>query len=117
LSDLICSDSFLYSLITGKYFSDHFHKIVINTGAAFTSTADYGQFLALKKTQNVKLDTNTTNRQRFKFGIRSTASKSIVQVNTLLGILAFHVIEADTPFLLLLHNLNKIRVYFNNLTN
>jgi hypothetical protein len=38
-------------------------------------------------------------------------------VNTPLGILAFHVIEADTPFLLSLHNLDKIGVYFNNLTN
>jgi hypothetical protein len=90
---------------------------VIDTGAAFTSTAGYGQFLALKKTQNVKLDADTANKQRFKFGIRSTAFKGTVQVNTPLRILAFHVVKADTPFLLLLHNLDKIGVYFNNLTN
>jgi hypothetical protein len=51
---------------------------VINTEAAFISTTGYGQFLALKKTQNVKLDANTANRQQFKFGIGSTASKGIV---------------------------------------
>jgi hypothetical protein len=117
LLDLICSDFFLYSPVTGRYSSDYFHRIVINTRAAFISTTDYGQFLALKETQNVKLDVNTTNKQRFKFGIRSTAFKGTVQMNTLLEILAFHVIEADTSFLLSLHNLNKIGVYFNNLTN
>jgi hypothetical protein len=107
----------LYSSVIGRYSSDYFHGIVINTGAAFMSTIGYGQFLALKKTQNVKLDADTANRQRFKFGIRLTAFKSIVQVNTSLGILVFHVVEADTPFLLSLYNLDKIGVYFNNLTN
>jgi hypothetical protein len=90
---------------------------VIDTGVAFTSTAGYGQFLALKETQNVKLDADTANGQRFKFGIGSTAFKGTVQMNTSLEILAFHVVEADTPFLLSLHNLDKIGVYFNNLTN
>jgi hypothetical protein len=107
----------LYSLVTGRYSSDYFHGIIINTKAAFISTTGYSQFLALKETQNVKLNANTANKQRFKFGIESTASKGTVQVNTPLEILAFHVIEADTPFLLSLHDLNKIRVYFNNLTN
>ena len=78
LSDLICSDSLLYSLVIGRYSSNHFHGIVINIRAAFIFTTDYGQFLALKETQNVKLDADTTNGQRFKFNIRSTAFKGIV---------------------------------------
>jgi hypothetical protein len=90
---------------------------VINTRAAFTFIAGYGQFLALKKTQNVKLNANTANEQQFKFDIELTAFKGIVQVNTLLEILAFHVVKADTSFLLLLHNLDKMGVYFNNLIN
>jgi hypothetical protein len=90
---------------------------VINTEAAFIFITGYSQFLALKKTQNVKLNANTTNKQRFKFNIRLTAFKGTVQMNTLLRILAFYVVKADTFFLLLLHNLNKIGVYFNNLTN
>jgi hypothetical protein len=78
LSDLICSDSLLYSLVIGRYPSDHFHEIVINTGAVFTFIAGYSQFLVLKKTQNVKLNTNTANKQRFKFGIESTVFKGTV---------------------------------------
>jgi hypothetical protein len=38
-------------------------------------------------------------------------------VDTPLGALTFHVVEADTPFLLLLYDLDKIGVYYNNLTN
>jgi hypothetical protein len=38
-------------------------------------------------------------------------------MNTPLRILAFHVVKADTSLLLSLYNLDKIRVYFNNLTN
>jgi hypothetical protein len=51
---------------------------VIDTEAAFISTVGYGQFLAFKETQNVKLDADTANEQRFKFGIRSTAFKGTV---------------------------------------
>jgi hypothetical protein len=51
---------------------------VINTGAAFIFTAGYGQFLALKKTQNVKLNADTANEQQFKFGIGLTAFKGTV---------------------------------------
>jgi hypothetical protein len=78
LSDLICSDSLLYSLVISKYSSDYFHRIVINIRAAFIFTAGYGQFLAFKETQNVKLNADTANKQQFKFSIRSTAFKSTV---------------------------------------
>jgi hypothetical protein len=78
LSDLICPNSLLCSLVIGKYSSDHFHGIVINTGVAFTSTTGYSQFLALKETQIVKLNTDTANGQRFKFGIGLTDFKGTV---------------------------------------
>jgi hypothetical protein len=51
---------------------------VINTEAAFIFIIGYGQFLALKKTQNIKLDTDITNKQQFKFSIRLTAFKGTV---------------------------------------
>ena len=111
-----CPDSLIYSPIAGRYSSDHFYGIVIDTGAAFTSTAGYGQFLALQKVQHVNIK-ETANGQRFKFGIGSTTSKGTVEVNTPLGSLVFHVVEADTPFLLSLNDLDKTGAYFNNLTN
>ena len=57
------------------------------------------------------------NSQRFKFGMGTTSSKGTVRVKTPLGDLVFYIVEADTPFLLSLHDLNKIGVYFNNLSN
>jgi hypothetical protein len=51
---------------------------VINTRAAFIFIVGYGQFLTLKKTQNVKLNADTTNKQQFKFDIKSTAFKDTV---------------------------------------
>jgi hypothetical protein len=42
LSDLICSDSFLYSLVINKYFNNYFYKIVINIRAAFIFIIGYG---------------------------------------------------------------------------
>jgi hypothetical protein len=56
-TSLTChSDSLIYSPVTGRYSSDYFHGIVIDTGAAFTSTAGYGQFLALQETQDVEIN-------------------------------------------------------------
>ena len=40
-----------------------------------------------------------------------------VQVNTPIGSIVFHVVEADTPFLLSLRDLDKLGFYFNNLKN
>ena len=44
-------------------------------------------------------------------------SKGTVKIDTPLRALVFYVVEADIPFLLSLYDLNKIGVYYNNLTN
>ena len=38
-------------------------------------------------------------------------------VNTPIGQVEFHIMHAKTPFLLSLANINKLKVYFNNLSN
>ena len=38
-------------------------------------------------------------------------------METLIGQVEFYIIIAKTPFLLSLANINKLRVYFNNLSN
>jgi len=43
--------------------------------------------------------------------------KGTVQVQTLIRVISFYVVKANTLFLLLLHNLNKLNIYFNNLLN
>ena len=44
---------------TSKYNSQHFYKVVINTGASKYSTAGYGQFQALQRTNSITLNKTT----------------------------------------------------------
>ena len=50
-----------------------------------------------------------------QFGIRSTSSVSLITINTLVGNIEFHVVKANTPFLLCLANMDTLQVYYNNL--
>jgi hypothetical protein len=50
-----------------------------------------------------------------QFSIRSAISIRLVKVKTLIGPVNFHVIKADTPFLLCLIDINKLQVYYNNI--
>ncbi|OCK91675.1 uncharacterized protein K441DRAFT_573488, partial [Cenococcum geophilum 1.58] len=52
-----------------------------------------------------------------QFRIGSTSSISSIKVATLIGIVEFHVIKVNTPFLLCLVDIDNLRVYFNNLKN
>ncbi|KAI3531487.1 hypothetical protein CSPX01_14147, partial [Colletotrichum filicis] len=42
--------------------------------------------------------------------------KSIV-INTLFSNITFYILLTNTPFLYYLRNINKLRVYFNNINN
>ncbi|KAH9203577.1 hypothetical protein DL95DRAFT_321165, partial [Leptodontidium sp. 2 PMI_412] len=52
-----------------------------------------------------------------KFGIGDVTSIGFINIDTLLGKLRFHVLYIGTLFLLSLANINKNKLYFNNLTN
>ena len=54
---------------------------------------------------------------KVQFGISSTSSIRFAIVNTLIGQVEFHIMHAKTPFLLSLADIDKLGVYFNNLTN
>jgi len=92
---------------------------MIDTGASKKSTADYGQYLAYKSTttNNTDIDTTQTRAINVQFGIGSTASIWSVIVKTPIGPVDFHVIRADTPFLLCLADMDRLRVYYNNVTD
>jgi len=54
---------------------------------------------------------------KVQFGIGSTSSIGSAIVNTLISQVEFYIMTANTPFLLSLADMDKLRVYFNNLTN
>ena len=103
---------------SSRYNSDHFYGIVIDTGAAQHSTAGYAQFQALQHVDNsVRLDTTTKDQVTVKFGIGITSYIGSTRVNTPIDQIEFYVMMANTPFLLSLIDIDKLGIYYNNLTD
>lgn len=99
-------------------YSDHiFQGIIIDTGAARWSTAGQGQFQALQKIQNTNLDTSQAGCVKVLFGIGETTSNGAANVHTPIGIITFHIVPADTPFLCSLYDMDNLQVKFNNPEN
>ena len=103
---------------TSRYGSQRFYGIVIDTGASKYSTAGLDQFQALQRTDNsVALDESTKGQVTVHFGMGSSTSIGSAVVETPIGQVQFHIMLSKTPFLLSLDDMDKLRVYFNNLTN
>jgi hypothetical protein len=109
------SDPFAYSNTTSCYTSDRFYGVMINTGALKRSTAGWGQYLAYQKVQNTLINTATAGAINVQFGIGSTSSVGSITVHTLVGAIEFHLVKADTPFLLCLADIDTLQVYYNNI--
>jgi hypothetical protein len=90
---------------------------MIDTGAAHHSTAGYSQYVALKRYQNIQIDKTKAGAITVQFGIGSATSIGAIEVKTPIGNINFHIVQADTPFLLSLKDLDLLGAYFNNLTN
>jgi hypothetical protein len=108
------SDPFIYTT-TSRYTSDVFYGVMIDTGASRKSTAGYGQYLAYKKVHDTAINTMTAGAINVQFGIGSTPSIGSIIVNTPVGQAEFHIVKADTPFLLCLKDMDTLGVYYNNL--
>ena len=90
---------------------------MIDTRAAIRSLVGYGQFQALQSVDDLVLLDKSTREVNVKFGISSSSSLGSILVNTLIGQVRFHIFNTDTPFLLSLADIDKLKVYFNNLRN
>ncbi|KAI0994721.1 hypothetical protein K3495_g13460 [Podosphaera aphanis] len=90
---------------------------MLDTGAANISTAGYGQAQAYMTEFNAKMDTTSAGSLRAHFGFGTSSSIGTLNVASPIGQIIFHVIEADTPFLLYLQDMNKLGIYFSNLTD
>jgi hypothetical protein len=108
------SDPFVYTT-TDRYTSDVFYGIMIDTGASKKSTAGYGQYLAYEKTHGATIDTDKAGAVHVQFGIGSTPSIGSIIVDMPVGQAEFHIVEADTLFLLCLKDIDTLGVYYNNL--
>lgn len=116
-------DPFMYTATTRprspRYHSDRFYGIMVDTGASKSSTAGWGQYLAYQQAVDAtaSIDSNTAGAINVQFGIGSTPSIGSLTISTPVGIIEFHIVEADTPFLLCLADLDTLQAYYNNLKN
>jgi hypothetical protein len=90
---------------------------MVNTGASKNSTAGYSQYLAYRKLNGDNIDTTKAGAINVQFGIGSTASIGSIQAKTPIGTVEFHIVKADTPFLLYFVDIDTLQVYYNNLQN
>ena len=82
------------------------------------STAGHDQYLAFQEIDSsATLNTSSAGTVKIKFGIGTAASVGSLQVKTPIGVVEFHVLYADTPFLLSLADLDALGCYYNNLEN
>jgi len=83
---------------------------MIDIGASKKSTIGYGQYLVYRTTANDNMDINTmqTGAVNVQFGIGSTVLIELVVVKTLIGLVNFHIVKADTPFLLCLADMDRL---------
>ncbi|KAF1934538.1 hypothetical protein EJ02DRAFT_461106, partial [Clathrospora elynae] len=109
----------LQFLIEDRYTQSVYQGILPDTGAANVSTVGGEQYLALiREDPTLTIDTSTAGKASIKFGKGSvTASIGTAQVSTEIGEIDFEVLDAPTPFLLCLADMDWLKVYFNNTTD
>jgi hypothetical protein len=109
-------DPFTY-IIIDRYTFDVFYDIMIDSSASIRSIVDYEQYLAFIK--NISIDLNRTKAEavNVQFEIESISSVESLTIDISMRLVKFHVIKADTSFLLSLADMNRLKVYFNNVEN
>ncbi|EED20804.1 hypothetical protein TSTA_039980 [Talaromyces stipitatus ATCC 10500] len=102
-----------------RYSSESFKGIVIDTGAAQLSTAGYGQYLAYKRiVRNIDINTTTAGTATVQFGPGDPyQSIGSIDVPTPISTIRFHILTTTIPFLMLLYELDRLKLYFNNTCN
>ena len=74
--------------------------------------------MALQKLDpRVQIDTTTAGQHKIRFRKGEALSQGTVNVPTPLGSITFHVVPADTPFLLYIQDIDRIGVKLDNLEN
>jgi hypothetical protein len=116
----INSDSFAYVMIFDRYISEKFYEVMIDSNASTKSTAEYDQYLAFKKNKidsSIDLDLSRADAMNVQFDIESASSIESLIIDISFEIMKFHVIKTDISFLLSLADMNRLKVYFNNVEN
>jgi hypothetical protein len=112
-------DLFTY-IIIDRYTFEMFCDIMIDSDVSTRSTAEYDQYLTFKKSNtdsSTDLNPIKADAVNVQFEIESISSVESLTIDTSFELMKFHVIKADTSFFLSLADMNRLKVYFNNVEN
>ncbi len=109
-------DLFTY-IIIDRYTFAVFYEIMIDSKASVRLIVGYEQYLAFIKNTSIDLNRAKTKAVNVQFEIESILSLESITIDTSMRLVKFHVIKADTLFLLSLADMNRLKVYFNNVEN
>ena len=110
------SDPFAY-VVSDRYISDEFYEIMIDTDVSKYSIVGYGQYFVYKTIHEVNIDSIKTETIYVQFGIGFISFIGFIDIATSIDRVEFHIVKTDTSFLLCLADLDRLKVYFNNVQN
>ncbi len=111
-------DPFAYVMTFDRYISEKFYEVMIDSDVSTKSTTEYEQYLAFNNIDLIiDLDSTKTETVNIQFDIGSARSIESLIIDTSFEIVKFHVIKTDISFLLSLADMNRLKVYFNNVIN
>jgi hypothetical protein len=116
----VSSDPISYSynaFTTSRYDDREFKNILIDHDAADHSFGSIEQFTILQRISKTFLILNKKRIISFRFDIDETSFIGTVNLKTFVDVITFHIVLVHTPFLLCLADMDRLRLYFNNLTN
>jgi hypothetical protein len=112
------SISYIYNVFTASRYDDReFKDILIDHDAANFSSRDIEQFTTLQRISKSKLILNKKRITSFRFDIDEILFIDIVNLNISVDVITFHIVLVQISFLLCLADMNRLRLYLNNLIN
>ena len=114
--DFETSDSFAY-VVSDRYISDEFYEIMIDTETFKYSIVDYEQYLAYKAIHEINIDSTKTEAIYVQFEIGFISFIRSINIAIPIDRVEFHIVKTDTSFLLCLADLDRLKIYFNNVQN
>jgi hypothetical protein len=112
------SISYIYNVfIASRYDDREFKNILIDHDVADFSFEDIEQFTTLQRISKTTLILNKKRIISFRFDIDEILFIDIVNLNISVDVITFHIVLVQISFLLCLADMNRLRLYFNNLIN
>jgi hypothetical protein len=116
----VSSNSISYSynvFIVSRYDDREFKDILIDHDVANHFSKDIEQFTILQRISKTFLTLNKKRIISFRFDIDEIFSIDTIDLKIFVDVITFHIVLVHISFLLCLADMNRLRLYFNNLTN